>query len=98
MAQSGSISVNLDLLGTLAADLTTLYHDLDGVTRSVDSVQYWIGSDVVDAALDEFASNWSIRRGRLLESVDAVQTMVADSHSTFTQVDVDLANELLGES
>jgi hypothetical protein len=98
VSQSGYIAVNLDLLGTLAADLSTLYRDIDGVTATMDSVQYWIGSTVVEAALDEFAANWAIRRGRLLESIDAVQTMVADSHSTFTEVDIELANQLLGEA
>lgn len=97
MSFSGSISVNLDLLGQLSSDLQTLYDDIDGVTASMDRVQHWIGANNVNGALDEFASNWSIRRGRLLESIEAVRQMVADSHSTFTQVDIDLANELLQE-
>ena len=46
-------------------------------------------------ALDEFADNWKVHRGKLIENLDTVVSMATDSAATYREVDECLAAELV---
>lgn len=91
------ISVDTDAISGLASDLGTLYDDFDGVPEFGDDLNQSIGSSVVQDAVHEFATNWNSRRKRLLESVGAVRDHAKNAHESFSKVDLDLANNILGK-
>ncbi|ROP72302.1 hypothetical protein [Curtobacterium sp. PhB115] len=94
----GTIKLDLDLIGDLASDLSRLHSDFDHVAASAADYKSGIGSSTVSDAIDEFGSNWDIRRGRLQESIKAVAEMAESAHEGFTQTEMDLANKILGKA
>ena len=94
------IKVDVDELSSLATNLDKLYDDFHDVPQAADDILATIGnnggSSSLRDAVGDFASNWKIRRGRLLESIDAVREMAKESHKSFSKVDLDLANQILG--
>ncbi len=91
------INIELDMVQTLAKNLKTLYDEFEDVPDTADGVNAHLGSQIVRDAIQEFSDNWNIRRGRLLESVEAVRQMAADAHEGFSATDLELANQILGE-
>lgn len=94
---AGYIKVSLDTIELLASDLGDLSEEFGAVATTSDSVNSTIGSGTVRDAVDDFASNWKTRRGRLLESIDAVKEMADSSAKAFSSTDLELANELLNK-
>jgi len=70
--------LHAQLSTTAATALTTGAHSGLGTPRSLGAVR-------------DFVDDWSVRRGRLLESIEAVGTMAEQTATAFTQVDDDLA-------
>jgi len=93
----GTLKLDLGLIGDLAADLSRLHGDFQHVGSAASDYKTGIGSTAIGGAIDEFADNWSIRRGRLQESIHAVAEMAESAHDGFTQTEVDLANKILGK-
>ncbi|CAN5161664.1 hypothetical protein BH11ACT2_BH11ACT2_16240 [soil metagenome] len=92
-----SISVDTAAISGLANDLKNLYNDFDGVPEFGDDLNASIGSPVVQDAVHEFATNWNSRRKRLLESVGAVRDHAQTAHESFSKVDLELFNNILGK-
>ena len=90
------ISVSIDTIASLASSLGTLHSDFVGVPETATDLSSTLGAREVRDALDEFSNNWKTRRGRLLESIDAVKTMSSEAGTSFAKVDLELANEILG--
>lgn len=86
------IDIDLEALATLARDLQTLHTDLSG--GGVDSPGVGIGSPRLRQAVTAFADDWSIARGRMLESIAAVGAMAEGARKTFTQAEDELAAAL----
>jgi len=86
----------MDVIGDLATQLGVLKLNIEGVAETATESGTAIGSAEVREALDEFSNNWKTRRGRLIESIDAVQGMAAQAETSFSTVDLNLANEILG--
>jgi len=84
----------MDLLQELANDLSTLKSQFSGISTS-SVVGSAIGSPDVRGALGEFTGNWGKHRGKLIDSIDAVQKAASESYKQFSKVDLDLANQLL---
>ncbi|MEK6311487.1 hypothetical protein ABC270_00165 [Curtobacterium sp. 1P10AnD] len=94
---AGTIKLDLDLIGNLASDLSRLHGDFEHVASSAADYKTGVGSMTITSAIDEFAGNWDIRRGRLQESIKAVAEMAESAHDGFTQTEVELANKILGK-
>ncbi|MBF4616183.1 hypothetical protein [Curtobacterium sp. VKM Ac-1376] len=93
----GTLKLDLDMIGGLAADLSRLHGDFEHVASAGADYKSGVGSSTIVSAIDEFASNWDIRRGRLQESIKAVAEMAESAHDGFTQTEVELANKILGK-
>jgi len=88
------IRVPMDLLQDLASDLSALSSQFSGISTSA-VVGSAIGAPEVLSALDTFTGNWSKHRGKLIDSIDAVQKQASESYKQFSKTDQDLANALL---
>ncbi|MFJ4295964.1 hypothetical protein [Curtobacterium sp. NPDC089689] len=69
---AGTIKLDLDLIGNLAS---RLHGDFEHVASSAADYKTGVGSMTITSAIDVFAGNWDIRRGRLQESIKAVAEM-----------------------
>jgi len=85
-----AIDIDLERVRQVAVGLSLLHTRL-GSTASTLGPDSGLATPRSVGALRHFVDDWSVRRGRLLESIEAVGTMAERTAAAFTQVDDDLA-------
>ena len=88
------IAVDTTGLRETAAALGRLKEAFDDAGSIADGARADLGSPDVADAVNDFADNWKIRRGKLTKSLDSLRQMANDSAETFETADEELATEL----
>lgn len=97
MGGRSQISVDIETVAGLGTALGKLYTEFDGVPHRANDINDSIGSADVRDAMNDFADNWNSRRKRLLESIGAVRDSANSAEKAFSDVDLELANNILGK-
>jgi hypothetical protein len=90
--------VNPDELAILSAAISSVRDRLDGTRDLVHDCSGALGSDVVAAALEHFASGWRDGRKQIATEVGALSEMLAQAATNYTRTDSDLAAAIPGAS
>jgi hypothetical protein len=90
--------VNPDELTILSAAISRVRDQLDGTRDLVADCTPALGSDVVAAALEHFASGWRDGRKQIASEVGALSEMLAQAAATYIETDGDLAAAIPGAS
>lgn len=88
------LRVDLAALERTAAALTALRDEFARSGEITADAERAIGARPLIDALEDFATNWTRHRDKLLSSMDAVQAMAAQSAAGYRQVDDELARAL----
>jgi len=91
------IRADLTRIGQVAGQVSALGAEFERATSLVDGYADALGSAQVTAALDVFASNWAIHRGRLVadlaQEADLARSAVAAYHGTDDQLAAALSKQ-----
>jgi hypothetical protein len=90
----GDLEVDLDLLGETAGSLGMLVHEFERASAIVEDAESAVGRNALLDELREFVDEWSHKREKLTESLNAVYQMATQSREAFVQVDNDLAHSI----
>lgn len=85
-----------DLRSALDA-ITRIRWDFDSIGGRCDDVSSAVGHDRLGRVLDDFADNWRIRRRRLSEDLQSLESSLRGTLETFGDVDEGMANALRGD-
>lgn len=88
------LSIDMDTLRTLAADLSTIVHELETADEQAGSAAETTGHDELADRLHDFSDKWRIKREDMLSDVQKLSGIMTQIVDTFTQVDADLARAL----
>jgi hypothetical protein len=95
MSMGEWIRADLSRIGQVAGQISALGAEFERATSLVDGYEDALGSAQVAAALDAFAGNWAIHRGRLVadlaQEADLARSAVAAYHGTDDQLAAALA-------
>lgn len=93
-AMGGQLRVDLAALGHTASSLTALREEFARSGEIAADAERALGARPIIDALEDFATNWTRHRDKLLSSMDAVQAMAAQSAAGYRQVDDELTRAL----
>ncbi len=88
------LEVDLDLLGETAGSLGMLVHEFQRAAAIVEDAESAIGRNALLDEMREFVDEWSHKREKLVESINAVYQMATRSREAYVQVDNDLARSI----
>lgn len=88
------LEVDLDLLGETAGSLGMLVHEFQRAAAIVEDAESAIGRNALLDEMREFVDEWSHKREKLVESINAVYQMATQSREAYVQVDNDLARSI----
>lgn len=88
------LEVDLDLLGETAGSLGMLVHEFERAATIVEDAESAIGRNALLDEMRAFVDEWSHKREKLVESLNAVYEMATQSRDAYVQVDNDLANSI----
>ena len=88
------LEVDLDLLESTAGHLGMLVHEFDRAAAIVDDADDAIGNNALRDEMHSFVDEWKHRRGKLVDSIVAVQKMVTESHRAYVEADNQLARDI----
>jgi len=86
------ISVDLDMLSQTATSLTTLVNDFSDAAKIVKEAD--IGDSTIGKALNNFTGDWKVKVGKLIDSMNAVQSMASQGVQGYTTTDDQLTQAL----
>jgi hypothetical protein len=86
------ISVDLDMLRQTSSQLNILVNDFKNAATIVSNAK--IGDPTIDGALGNFTSDWSVKVGDLVSSMQSVQKMASQGVQGYTTTDNKLASDL----
>lgn len=69
------------------ANLHTVVDEFDDAEQISDDNRHLVGHSELAKRLDEFASNWSIRRNEMLESIDQLAEVATVTGETFEELE-----------
>ncbi len=88
------LEVDLDLLGETAGSLGMLVHEFQRAAAIVEDAESAIGRNALLDEMREFVDEWSHKREKLVESINAVHQMATQSREAYVRVDNDLARSI----
>jgi ferritin len=88
------LEVDLGLLGETAGSLGMLLHEFQRAADIVEDAESAIGRNALLDEMREFVDEWTHKREKLVESINAVYQMATQSQEAFVQVDNDLARSI----
>ncbi|MGA5127340.1 hypothetical protein ACPCAG_29080 [Streptomyces pseudogriseolus] len=94
MAGDSDLIVNVDLLVESESALSKIQKDLKDIGNRKDDMRPHWGSSEISEAMERFVDNWDDYRGKMIESLDSVGNLVANTINGFTGADAALAKEL----
>jgi hypothetical protein len=88
------LKVDLALLDETAEALDHLRAEFANASQIADSYRGVLGSGEIADAVDSFVDNWRRHREKLINKIESLRTMAADSAKTYREVDNELASSL----
>ncbi|MFZ4893415.1 hypothetical protein ACL9RL_03080 [Plantibacter sp. Mn2098] len=85
------LKLDLDQLGSLAADLKSVSKTFTGTEISSDVLSQAVGHDGLAGKIQAFANKWDDKRVEMTERVDTVARTVQAIHDAFIEVDKNIA-------
>ena len=93
------IKVDTQRLDDLSQELRLLCDEFEGIGERVDEYQPAVGrSGRLMEALDDVATNWSDRRGDLIESLRSLAQMATEAARHYERQDQTMAARMEGSS
>ncbi|MEV6751799.1 hypothetical protein [Streptomyces sp. NPDC051214] len=85
------LAVDYALLATSAKQLGAIQREFKNLGEWKDDIASVVGASDLRGAMAEFIDNWDDNRKRLLDSLDAVGTMVEETRDAFQKLDDELS-------
>lgn len=85
------VDVDLDRLKVLMSQLRIVRREFDGAEGFAKRVAELVGHSGLAGVVDDFATQWSVRRGELLEELDYLAETSQAIHDTMIELDQDLS-------
>lgn len=90
------LRADLERIQTAAGELRHLHTEFSSAQDIVDDYRSAIGSDVLSKRLDTFVDNWKHHRTWLCESLDVVAGAAQAAYDTYSGIEDELTQALLG--
>jgi hypothetical protein len=88
------IKVDPDKLDALAAELTRLRNEFAGLRQRVDDYEVFLGHKRLAEELRSTADNWSRKRDKLIEHLDALAGMATQAAAHYRGQDAAMATQI----
>ncbi|MEV0528083.1 hypothetical protein AB0I66_32135 [Streptomyces sp. NPDC050439] len=85
------MAVDYELLDTSAKQLGAIQREFKNLGEWKDDIGSVVGASDLRGAMTDFIGNWDDNRKRLLESLNAVGTMVEETRNAFQRLDENLS-------
>jgi len=92
------IKVDPDKLDALAAELTRLRNEFAGLSERVDQYEDFLGHKKLAEELRSTADNWSKKRDKLIEHLDALAGLATEAAHTYRNREAGIVTELRAAS
>ncbi|MGW7273169.1 hypothetical protein ACWGH5_21905 [Streptomyces sp. NPDC054864] len=85
------LAVDYELLNKSAKQLGAIQREFKNLGEWKEDITSVVGASTLHGAMTDFIDNWDDNRKRLLESLDAVGTMVEETRNAFQKLDDNLS-------
>ena len=92
------IKVDPDKLDALAGELMRLKNEFAGLRQRVDDYDEFLGHKKLAEELRSTADNWSKKRDKLIEHLDALSAMATQAATHYRNLDATMATQIQGAS
>ena len=92
------IKVDPDKLDALAAELKRLRDEFAGLRQRVDDYDDFLGHKKLAEELRSTADNWSKKRDKLIEHLDALSSMATQAAADYRGLDTAMATQIRAAS
>jgi hypothetical protein len=92
------IKVDPDKLDALAAELLRLRNEFAGLVARVDEYDDFLGHKKLAEELRSTADNWSKKRDKLIEHLDALSGMATQAAAHYRGLDATMATQIRAAS
>jgi uncharacterized protein YukE len=90
------LKVDYQLLDMTERNLSSLKSEFDNIKAQTGSYDGFLGSGDIASAMGAFCGNWDYHRGKLVEEMESLGTMVAQTKKSFQDADEQLKASLTG--
>ena len=88
------ISIDLKKLEALQATMRVVRHEFDDAEQFSTTVADLVGHEELAQTVRDFATQWNLRRGELLEELDYIAEATRSIHDTMVELDQELSTVL----
>ena len=91
---SYDIQLDMEKLRALASDLALVLEEFDNANGHADAAAEATGHDKLAGKVRDFAGSWNIRRGKMIEDITNLQSVIQMVAENFEEADAELARAL----
>jgi len=91
------LKITNDVLDELQSGLKSIVNQLNDSTNFSDDIGGLVGHSGLAGTVGDFASKWSVHRGKMIDGVTGVHDSVAMINTTFGETDSQLASAVEGK-
>lgn len=88
------LDLNLEDLRALADDLTSIRSEFENADDNAEDAAEATGHDELRDIVNDFADEWRIKRGDMMEDLSKLTDVINQIADSFTELDTELGNAL----